>query len=83
MEIKLAKGILRVAGNVDVVVLRAAIECFGRMIGPPAGTRIWIAAGVTDLRRGIYGSEWNGADSTPGDPFSGTTCLCFVDGGEI
>jgi hypothetical protein len=23
------------------------------MIGPPAGTRIWIAAGVTDLRRGI------------------------------
>jgi transposase len=27
MEIKLAKGILRVAGNVDVVVLRAAIEC--------------------------------------------------------
>src|SRR4030081_3041926 len=27
MEIKLAKGTLRVAGNVDVVVLRAAIEC--------------------------------------------------------
>jgi transposase len=27
MEIKLAKGILRVAGNVDVVVLRTAIEC--------------------------------------------------------
>jgi transposase len=27
MEIKLAKGILRVAGNVDVVALRAAIEC--------------------------------------------------------
>src|SRR5271170_7725488 len=28
MEIKLAKGTLRVAGNVDVVVLRTAIECF-------------------------------------------------------
>jgi transposase len=27
MEIQLAKGTLRVAGNVDVVVLRAAIEC--------------------------------------------------------
>jgi hypothetical protein len=26
---------------------------FDPMIGPPAGTRIWIAAGVTDLRRGI------------------------------
>lgn len=25
------------------------------MIGPPSGTRIWIAAGVTDLRRGLYG----------------------------
>jgi transposase len=27
MEIKLAKGSLRVAGNVDVVLLRVAIEC--------------------------------------------------------
>jgi transposase len=27
MEIKLAKGTLRVAGSVDVVVLRTAIEC--------------------------------------------------------
>lgn len=27
MEINLAKGILRVAGNVDVVALRTAIEC--------------------------------------------------------
>lgn len=25
------------------------------MIGPPAGTRVWLAAGVTDLRRGMYG----------------------------
>jgi transposase len=25
------------------------------VIGPPSGTRIWIAAGVTDLRRGLYG----------------------------
>jgi len=27
----------------------------GLMIGLPAGTRIWIAAGVTDLRRGFTG----------------------------
>src|SRR6202158_188609 len=27
LEIKLAKGTLRIAGNVDVVVLRTAIEC--------------------------------------------------------
>lgn len=25
------------------------------MISLPAGTRIWLAAGVTDLRRGMYG----------------------------
>mgnify|MGYP006166250649 FL=1 len=25
------------------------------MIAPPAGTRIWIAAGVTDMRRGYDG----------------------------
>ena len=25
------------------------------MIGPPPNTRIWIAAGVTDLRRGFTG----------------------------
>ena len=27
MEIKLAKGTVRIAGNIDVVVLRTAIEC--------------------------------------------------------
>jgi transposase len=25
------------------------------MMGPPSGTQIWIAAGVTDLRRGFMG----------------------------
>jgi len=25
------------------------------VIGPPSGTQIWIAAGVTDMRRGMYG----------------------------
>jgi transposase len=25
------------------------------VIGPPSGTAIWIAAGVTDMRRGMYG----------------------------
>src|SRR5260370_30903453 len=28
---------------------------FARMIGLPVGTKIWIAAGVTDLRRGFTG----------------------------
>jgi transposase len=25
------------------------------MIGPPSGVRIWLVAGVTDMRRGMYG----------------------------
>lgn len=25
------------------------------MIGPPGDTRIWLAAGVTDMRRGMFG----------------------------
>ena len=25
------------------------------MIGPPSGTQVWLAAGVTDMRRGMHG----------------------------
>jgi hypothetical protein len=31
---------------VELLTLRTAIESFARMIGLPAGTRIWIVAGV-------------------------------------
>ncbi len=30
------------------------------MIGPPTNTRVWIAAGVTDLRRGFHGAQCAG-----------------------
>ena len=30
------------------------------MIGLPAGTRIWLAAGVTDMRAGMNGEFFNG-----------------------
>jgi hypothetical protein len=53
LEIKLSKGTVHVAGNVDAVMLRTAIASFAGMTGLPAGTHIWIAAGVTDLRRGF------------------------------
>jgi len=32
------------------------------MIALPANTRIWIAAGVTDMRRGFTGAERVSAD---------------------
>jgi transposase len=44
---------------------------FARMIGLPAGTRIWIAAGVTDLRRGFTGLSGMVQTTLQENPFSG------------
>jgi len=49
------------------------------MIGPPAGTRIWIAAGVTDLRRGFTGLSGMVQTALQENPFR-DTCLCFAAG---
>ena len=41
------------------------------MIAPSAGTRIWIAAGVTDLRRGLTGLSGLVQTALEQNPFSG------------
>ena len=41
------------------------------MIGVPAGTRIWIVAGVTDLRRGFTGLSGMVQTALELSPFSG------------
>lgn len=41
------------------------------MIGLPTGTRIWIAAGVTDLRRGFTGLSGTVQTALKENPFSG------------
>lgn len=41
------------------------------MIGLPAGTRIWIAAGVTDMRSGFNGLAARVQTALAEDPFSG------------
>ena len=41
------------------------------MIALPAGTRIWIAAGVTDLRRGFTGLSGMVQTALQENPFSG------------
>ena len=41
------------------------------MIALPAGTHIWIAAGVTDLRRGFTGLSAQVQMALEQDPFSG------------
>ena len=42
------------------------------MIGPPSGTRVWLAAGVTDLRRGMDSLAALVQLKLGGDPFSGS-----------
>jgi transposase len=41
------------------------------MIGLPAGTRIWLAAGVTDMRSGFNGLAAKVQAALSEDPFSG------------
>ena len=41
------------------------------MMGLPAGTRIWIVAGVTDLRRGFVGLSGMVQTALESNPFSG------------
>jgi transposase len=41
------------------------------MISPPPGSYIWIAAGVTDLRRGFTGLSALVQNTLAQDPFSG------------
>ena len=45
------------------------------MIGLPAGTRIWIVAGVTDLRRGFVGLSGVVQTALQESPFSGQVFL--------
>jgi transposase len=41
------------------------------MISPPAGTRIWIAAGITDMRRGFTGLSAQIQTALEQNPFEG------------
>jgi transposase len=45
------------------------------MMGLPAGTQIWLAAGVTDLRRGFTGLSGMVQTKLEQDPFSGHVFL--------
>lgn len=41
------------------------------MIGLPAGTRVWLAAGVTDMRKGMDGLAALAQTTLEQEPFSG------------
>ena len=50
------------------------------MIGLSPGTRIWIVAGVTDMRRGFVGLAGMVQTALEENPFWGR-CLCFEGDG--
>ena len=52
------------------------------MIEPPANTQIWIAAGVTDLRRGFTGLSALVQTKLEKSPMSGQVFI-FRGAGEI
>lgn len=41
------------------------------MLGPPPGTRIWLVAGVTDMRKGFDGLSAQVQTALSHDPFTG------------
>jgi len=53
------------------------------MIGLPAGTRIWLAAGVTDLRRGMDGLAALVQETLQEDAFSGHLFLFRGKRGDL
>lgn len=53
------------------------------MIGLPAGTRVWLAAGLTDMRRGFDGLAALVQSALTQDPFSGHVFVFRGKRGDI
>jgi transposase len=53
------------------------------MIGPPAGTRIWIVAGITDMRRGFIGLAGMVQTALEENPFSGQVYIFRGPRGDL
>lgn len=53
------------------------------MIGLPAGTRVWLAAGMTDMRKGFDGLAGLAQTALIQDPFSGHVFVFRGKRGDI
>jgi transposase len=53
------------------------------MIGVPSGTRVWLAAGLTDMRRGFDGLAALVQSALTQDPFSGHVFVFRGKRGDI
>ena len=62
---------LRVESGADAALLRVVLEIAAAMMTLPPKTHIWIAAGVTDMRRGFDGLSALVQTKLEQSPFSG------------
>ena len=69
--VELGRARIRVEGAVDTEKPPADPGAVGPMISLPSGTHIWIAAGVTDLRRGFTGLSAVAQTVLEKEPYSG------------
>ena len=79
LEIVLPSGAsIRVTGAVDAVTLRMRAGRTGWpvMFGPPPGTRVYLACGTTDMRKGFDGLAAQVQTVLSQDPYSGAV-FCF------
>jgi transposase len=53
------------------------------MIPVPASTKVWIASGVTDMRKGFNGLSMLVQDALEQDPFSGHLFVFRVRRGDL
>ena len=74
IEIDIGGARVRLRGAVDEPACAACCSALRerRMIGLPAGTRVWLVAGHTDMRKGFDGLAADGADrACRANPFCG------------
>ena len=71
IEIELALARIRLKGTVDLESLRSVLDCWPGDDRVAGRHRVWIAAGVTDMRKGMDGLAALAQTALEQDPFSG------------
>jgi transposase len=69
--VEMGRSRIRIEGAVDAENLRLILERLGKWFRLPAGMNIWIAAGITDLRRGFTGLSAVAQTVLEQDPYAG------------
>ena len=70
-EVTFRHGTLRFNGNVSEKLLTLLIQELEAMIPLPSGTKIWLVAGITDMRNGFNGLAAKVQTALKDDPMSG------------